>query len=313
MHRMLIGTSLTCALLASPAHAGDAPKQRETDTGVPIGKGTTKPTVTLTAPVGGWTVDRMLKVEGSVSDATVDPIVISINGDRYLMRTFGGRFSRKFPASSGKNVVKVSATNKGGTTTTEATVTVQAPPVPFKTVLTSDMDNVYTDLHLWEPTDTSQAQLEKDGTLDVAKMAHVFWANTSSPSGGTFYLNEQGGDFDQPGYGPYLYIHRAPPAGLYLVATNYWPSGDKPHTLANLSLTLFEGTAQEVKRTIKVPLGTPGTTRVLAWVLVQPGSRAQIWVPSQERAPVLDGKLWPKNLEAATAGVNTQGGGEGEY
>src|SRR5256885_36267 len=41
-------------------------------------------------------------------------------------------------------------------------------------------------------------------------MAHVFWANTASPSGGTFFLNEQGGDFDQPGYGPYLYIHGAP-------------------------------------------------------------------------------------------------------
>lgn len=313
MNRMLaIGTLIVGGLLASQALGGDAARQRETETGVPIGKGTSKPTVTLTAPVGGWTVDRMLKVEGTVSDQTVDPIVISINGDRYLMRTFSGRFSRKFPASNGKNVVKVSATNQGGTTTTEATVTVQAPAVPFKTVLTSDMDGVYTDLHIWEPTDASQAQLGKDGTLDVNQMAHVYWANTNSPSGGTFFLNEQGGDFDQPGYGPYLYIHRAPPAGLYLVATNYWPSGDKAHTLSNLALTLFEGTAQEIKRNIKVPLGTPGTTRVLAWVLVQPGSRAQIWVPSQERAPVLDGKLWPKNLEAATAGVNTQGGG-GDY
>lgn len=311
--RLFLGTSLACALAAAPAAAGDTPKQHETETGVPIGKGKTRPTVTLTAPVGGWTVDRMLKVEGTVSDATVDPIVLSINGDRYLMRTFSGRFSRKFPAANGKNVVKVSATNQGGTTTTEATVTVQAPPVPMKTVLTSDMDGVYTDLHIWEPTDTSQAQLDKEGTLDVNKMAHVFWANTASPSGGTFFLNEQGGDFDQPGYGPYLYIHRAPPAGLYLVATNYWPSGDKPHTLSNLALTLFEGTPQEIKRNIKVPLGTPGTTRVLAWVLVQPGNRAQIWVPSQDRPPVTDGKLWPKNLEAASAGMNTQGGGEGDY
>lgn len=311
---VLMAGALVATQYATAARADVTARKHETETGVPVGKGTTRPTVTLTAPVGGWTVDRMLKIEGSVSDTTVDPIVISINGDRYLLRTFGGRFSRKFPASNGKNVVKVSATNKGGTTTTEATVTVQAPPVPFKTVLTSDMDGVYTDLHIWEPTDTSQAQLDKDGTLDVGKLAHVFWANTSSPSGGTFFLNEQGGDFDQPGYGPYLYIHRAPPAGLYLVATNYWPSGDKPHTLSNLALTLFEGTAQEIKRNIKVPLGTPGTTRVLAWVLVQPGSRAQIWVPSQERPPVLDGKLWPKNLEAATAGVNTQGGGgEGDY
>ena len=57
------------------------------------------PVVTLTAPSGGWTVDRMLKVEGTVSDASVNPVTVSINGDRYLMRTFNGRFSREFPAS----------------------------------------------------------------------------------------------------------------------------------------------------------------------------------------------------------------------
>ena len=298
---------------ATPAAPAEGVKKREEQTGVPIGKGKVKPTVTLTSPIGGWTVDRMLKVEGAVSDITVDPIIVSINGDRYLIQTFGGRFSRSFPAAAGKNVVKASATNLGGTTTAEANVTVQAPPVPFKAVLTSDMDGVYTDLHIWEPTSASEEKLAKEGTLDVADMAHVYWANTASPSGGTFFLNSQGGDFDKPGYGPYLYIHRAPPAGLYLVATNYWPSGDKAHTLANLAFTLFEGTAQEVKRVIKVPLGAPGTTRVLAWVLLQEGSRAQIWVPSQDRPPMLDGKLWPKNLEAATAGINTQGDGGGEY
>src|SRR5262245_3560096 len=75
--------------------------------GVPIGRGKSLASVRLTAPSGGWTVDRMLKLEGTISDTSIDPVVVSINGDRYLMRTFSGRFSRKFPAASGKNIITV--------------------------------------------------------------------------------------------------------------------------------------------------------------------------------------------------------------
>ena len=63
----------------------------------------------------------MMLVEGTLSDTTIDPVVVSINGDRYLMRTNQGRFSRKFPAASGKNVVTVLATNKAGTANAQAT------------------------------------------------------------------------------------------------------------------------------------------------------------------------------------------------
>ncbi|MBI3180207.1 MAG: histidine kinase, partial [Deltaproteobacteria bacterium] len=183
---------VVCALLS----AG------ERQVGVPIGQGKSKPKVTLTAPTGGWTIDRMILVEGSVSDATVDPVVLSINGDRYLMRTFSGNFARKFPAASGKNIVTVMATNRGGTGKAQVTTTANVPPVPLKAILTSDTDGVYTDLHIWEPTDESVT----GGKLNSGAMAHVYWANTESPSGGTFFLNEQGGNFDQPAYGPYLYV-----------------------------------------------------------------------------------------------------------
>ena len=132
-----------------------APAANPRQQGVPIGKGKTPATVQLTAPAGGWTVDRMLKVEGSVSDPTIDPVVLSINGDRYLMRTFNGRFQRKFPAASGKNIVTVMATNQGGTTRAQATSYAQIPPVPLKFILTSDTEGVYTDLHIYEPTDSS--------------------------------------------------------------------------------------------------------------------------------------------------------------
>jgi uncharacterized protein YfaP (DUF2135 family) len=277
--------------------------------GVPIGKGTTPATVTLSKPTGGWSVGRMLKVEGRVSDTSIDPVVVSINGDRYLMRTRSGSFSREFPAAAGKNVVTVLATNQGGTSRAQATTYAQIPPVPMKVILTSDTDGVYTDLHLYEPTDAS----ESDRTLTPQKMAHVYWANTSSPSGGTFFLNEQQGDFDQPGYGPYLYVHRAPPRGTFLIAANYWPSGDKAHTIATLNLSLFEGTPNEVRKTVKIPLATPGSTRVLAWVHMLGQGRALVYVPSADPKPT--DERWPKNLDEAAKQMQSEGGGggEGEY
>jgi uncharacterized protein YfaP (DUF2135 family) len=191
------------------------------------------------------------------------------------------------------------ATNKAGTARAQATSYAQIPPVPLKAILTSDTEGVWTDLHIYEPTQesVSGATDKAGGVLDMQKMAHVYWANTESPSGGTFYLNEQGDSFDDPAYGPYLYVHRAPPRGLYLVATNYWPSGDKAHTVATLNLALFEGTPQEVRRTVRIPLATPGTTRALAWVNVLGDNQAQVYVPGQDPAP--KGEGWPANFEAA--------------
>ena len=291
---------MIAALLALTVAATPAPA-RPREAGVPLGKGTERPVVRLASPAGGWSVGRMISIEGTVSDPTVDPITLSINGDRYLLRTSQGRFSRKFPAAAGKNVVVATATNRGGTGEAQVTCFAQVPPVPLKVVLTSDTDGVYTDLHVYEPTATS---LGPDGRLGLKQMAHVYWARTASPSGGTFYLNEQGGDFDQPGYGPYLYVHRAPPAGVFLIAANYWPSGDKAHTIGTLNLTLFEGTPAETKRLVRIPLATPGTTRVLAWVNVLGEGRADVYVPGQD---VLAAG-WPPNLEEVARDLSRKGG-----
>ncbi len=297
-------TALLMSLVLSQAKVAEPRND-----GVPIGTGHFLPVVTLTKPTGGWSVGRMLTVSGTVSDNTINPVTVSINGDRYLMRSSGGQFSREFPAAAGKNVVTVLATNSSGTGRAQATTFAQIPAVPMKVILTSDTDGVYTDLHVYEATDVSEA----NGKLDSNKMAHVYWADTSSPSGGTFFLNEQQGDFDQPGYGPYLYLHRAPPKGTYLIATNYWPSGDKAHTIATLNISLFEGTPSEIKRRVTIPLATPGSTRVLAWVNVIGGGRALVYVPSADAKPT--DERWPKNLAEAAAALqaaNPGEGGEGE-
>ena len=160
---------LLVALAQAPSPPVPAPLPRQS--GVPIGEGTTLPTIHISRPTGGWTVDRMLSVEGTLSDPTVDPVVLSINGDRYLLRTQDGHFNRKFPAASGRNVVTVMATNRGGTARAQASAYADIPAVPLKAILTSDTDGVYTDLHIYEPTDSSQS---RDGKLDPKAMAHVY-------------------------------------------------------------------------------------------------------------------------------------------
>jgi len=289
-HAVTVGALFCCAL----AHAEPQLTEPRND-GVPTGSGTTLPKVTLSAPQGGWSVKRMIRVAGTCSDPTVNPIVVSINGDRYLLRTTNGNFVREFPAARGRNVVTVMATNTAGTGKAQATTYAEIPPVPFKVILTSDTDGVYTDLHLYEPGEHSMS-----GTsLLPDNMPHVYWLNTASPSGGTFFLNEQQGSYDVPGYGPYLYVHRSPPAGVYLVAGNYWPSGDKAHTLATLNLTLFEGTPQEIRRRVDVPMATHGTTRELAWINVLGDGKALIYVPGKD--PPVGPPLWPSNLDAAAS------------
>ncbi len=259
--------------------AGAKPKQNfERQTGKQISP-TTKPiTLSLTRPRSGWTIDRMIEISGKTNDILADPVTININGDKYLIRTIGGEFKRKFPVTQGKNYSEVSAKNKAGTVTEKTTVYAKVPNLPFLAVLTSDTDNVYTDLHIYEPK-------MGDNDINAKPTAHIYWADTSSESGGKFYLNEQGGSFDQPGYGPYLYPHTSPPLGIYRIDANYWPSGDKAHTLSTLNLVLFGGTSNEIKKRVHVPLVTPGETVTLAYVKIQKGNSVTVYVPSLEARP----------------------------
>lgn len=279
----------------------------ERQSGKLIGTGESKAEITLTEPKGGWTVDQMVTVAGRVSDRSIDPILVNINGNRYLLRTFDGEFKRAFPVSAGKNTVIVQGTNKAGTVKTERSVFAQVSPVPIMVVLTSDTDGVYTDLHIYEP----MAGLKNPAEESFTKNEHVFWARTASPSGGTFYLNSQGGDFDQPGYGPYLYTHKAPPVGIFRIDSNYWPSGDKGHTVGTLNVVLNGGQTNEIKRVIKAPLAKPGETVTLAFIRIDKGSKSYVYSPGNDPKP-RNNDIWPKwVLDFKTPDPSS--GGDGEY
>ena len=208
----------------------------------------------------------MIPVKGHCSDASVDPIEINLNGTRYYSRNNNGDFGRKFPAAPGKNTIEVVCANSHGAARVSQSVQSVISPIALKLVLTGDTDDVYTDLHIYEP----------DGT-------HVYWAQTNSPSGGIFFLNNDGDGFDSVGYGPYLFVHPTPPLGVYRVDTNYWPGGAVQHTLATLDVVLNEGSSDEIRTRVRAPLAHPDETRTLAYVVVRPNhAPVKVWVPGQD-------------------------------
>jgi uncharacterized protein YfaT (DUF1175 family)/uncharacterized protein YfaP (DUF2135 family) len=230
------------------------------------GQGTSKPVMKLTKPESGWTTKMQLDIAGNCSDPTADPIIVNINGVRYYVRANEGSFSRKFPAAKGKNTVIAECSNKAGISQASAVVEAMISPIPLKLVLTSDTDSVYTDLHVYEPDTT-----------------HVFWARTDSPSGGIFFLNEQDGNFDKAGYGPYLYVHPAPRIGVYRVDVNYWPGGAIQHTLANLDIITDEGLPTESRKRVRKPLAKPDETQTLAYIIIRGNNQPpKIFVPGED-------------------------------
>lgn len=241
--------------------------------------------IMLHEPKSGWTQDRMVVVSGEmIPNQNISPVTVSINGDKYYIDSREGRFRRSFPVTSGKNSILASVQNKAGTFSAERTVYAQVPPVPILLILTSDTDGVYTDLHVYEPS--------ANGKAEDQPSVHVYWADVHSPTGGRFYLNSQEDSYDKPGYGPYLYTHQSPPLGVYRIDANYWPSGDKAHTVGTLNITLFGGTSNEQKRVVKQPLITSGQTITLAWIKIEREQVAHIYVPSLDKTP--DPSIWPK-------------------
>lgn len=198
---------------------------------------------------------------------------MNINGARYYTSNINENFSKSFPASKGKNNIVVECKNKGGTALINRTIEALIPSVGLKIILSNDTDGAYTDLHVYEP----------DGQ-------HVYWLNTSSKSGGTFFLNKEGDSFDKPGFGPYIYQNITPLIGIYKIDANYWPEGAIQHTLGHLTIITNEGTSRQNKKDIYKPLARPGETVTLAYLIFKGNQQSpEIFVPDQD-----DPKKFPK-------------------
>lgn len=116
----------------------------------------------------------------------------------------------------------------------------------LRVLLSWDTDETDVDLHVVGPTGE-----------------HTFYGDRVSATGGALDVDVT------TGFGPEIYAHPAPPPGVYNVYVNYYGSGERPAdevTVAQVTVLLGEGTPQERRQQVSVPLREPGDlTRVFAF------------------------------------------------
>lgn len=232
------------------------------------------PKVVITRPLGGWTTERKIAIEGTISDPKIQRATLALNGTAFLIKVEGGRFKQKVVVSSGLNTAVVEAVGKDGAVG-KASVGFQAkvPKVDLKVYLMFDPQPFYIDLWITEP----------DG-------GKCYWADRETKAGGVLhdlYNDLPGGAV---GMGPQAYTIANAPAGKYLIQVNYWAGGwlgegeagpeggsegpygarATPLVPIRVETVLYEGTDREDRRSFEALLSKPSDTYTVGTIEVVP-------------------------------------------
>ncbi len=205
---------LAATILAATAAAilsAQAPERRERTISVAI-----------TAPAGGWTSERVVKVEGRVG-GEIDSLALLVNGVFHRLRP-SAEFSRAVVLTRGENTITVVASGAAGSATDTVRVFSLAEAKDVHVTLTWDTDG--TDVDLW--------------VFDAAG-EKCFYSHKQTACGGSL-------DTDvTDGFGPETFTLSHAPAGRYRVAAHFY-SGGSP-TLCRVTLVLRQGTPEEERKT----------------------------------------------------------------
>jgi uncharacterized protein YfaP (DUF2135 family) len=224
--------------------------------------------VHIDRPIDGWTTERKITVEGTVSDPQVKRTTLSLNGTAFQIKVEGGAFKQKVIVSEGLNTVVVEANNDQGTGRANTSFFARVPKVDLKVFLAFDPQPFWIDLWITEP----------DGTKN-------FWGNRETASGGVLhdlYNDLPGGAV---GLGPQAYTIANAPAGKYKIQVNYYAGGwlgegeeaagpygtrAQPMVPIRVETVLYEGTEQEERRTFQAVLSKPSDTYTVGEIEVMP-------------------------------------------
>ncbi len=247
------------------------------------------PKVVIERPLDGWTTERKIVVEGTVSDTKITRATLALNGTSFLIKVEGGRFKQKVVVSGGQNTAVVEAVGKGGASRAAVTFQAKVPKVDLKVYLMFDPQPFYIDLWVTEPAAEGQKPPSPDRPWESPDNK-VWWASRESKSGGVLhdlYNDLPGGAV---GMGPQAYTIANAPAGKYLVQVNYWaggwlgegevgpeggsegPYGQRAQPLIPIRVetVLYEGTDREERRSFEAVLSKPSDTYTVAELEVVP-------------------------------------------
>lgn len=227
------------------------------------------PKVKIESPPGGWTVERRIKIHGTVSDTALPLAWMVVNGTDFPIRLVNGVFDQNVILANGENQVAVIARNREGEGRDTLVFHARLAKSDLQILLTFPPQSFYVDLWILQP----------DGQK-------CYWADRETRAGGVLhdlYLDAPGGGV---GMGPQAYTIADAPAGEYLIQVNYWaggqwgagetaggPYGGKARTPIvplRTDVILFEGTEREQRLTYRSVLKKPGDTFTIGRVSIAP-------------------------------------------
>jgi uncharacterized protein YfaP (DUF2135 family) len=206
------------------------------------------PVVTIVSPKNGVTGEKILSINGIVSDPTINFATIVHNGENYRMRVEYGRFSRNLVAYPGDNWIEVTAENGYGSGKATAFIKAVVEPMDMKVILTWDKDK--TDIDLW----VTDPEGEK-----------CYYANRNTGIGGLLDLD------NTSGFGPETFTLPKAISGNYLISAHYYGNRSRIVVPVNVKLevVLYPGTPKEVRKVYSTFIKKTNDAADVANILIQ--------------------------------------------
>jgi uncharacterized protein YfaP (DUF2135 family) len=207
------------------------------------------PSVTITAPLSGWTTERIITVTGSAEEA-LPLAILSVNGVERPLPIDGGQFTATFALGRGANAIEViapAADGKSEPARARLNLYAQIPRLDLQVLLFWDTDQTDVDLHITEPSGEQ-----------------VNYTSKESKNGGRLDRD------DTDGYGPEIYVISSAPTGSYTIAAHYYGDRDTGQTTATVMVIAREGTDEEMRWRFEVPLVRQGEMEELAVIDLPP-------------------------------------------
>jgi uncharacterized protein YfaP (DUF2135 family) len=183
------------------------------------------------------------RIRGRVRGAAKGPATLVVNGVAMPQRIEDdGSFDRPYIFPAGSNSIELrSGDNSARRRLQFYALPNGATPAKLRILLGWDTDHTDLDLHVVTP----------DG-------GHAWYGQRSLDNGGAIDIDVT------TGYGPEIFASPTPLPGVYLVYVNFYGGGysegeaEQALTVASITLVSQEGTVNEKRETVQVPMRAPG-------------------------------------------------------
>ncbi len=206
--------------------------------------------VHLRAPRPGWTHQRLLRVQGVVSDKRVTVARVALNGNDLPTNVRHGPVAMRLWLPPGDNTIAASARGESGSGRDSVSIFADVPSTDVVVLLTWDTDNTDLDLQV---TDPSGEECDE--------------GNRKTAAGGSLEVD------DTDGYGPEIFALPHAPAGEYRVAVAAYDLANVPETHAEVQVLLRGGTSEEKRLRFPITLTHEGATAEIGTFLIEVGRR----------------------------------------